>query len=50
MKLYLWRIRLKNGAEANTSMYFPADDPPQYEDGAAVAVRPLIETEIEEAD
>jgi len=48
MKLYLWRIRLSNGAEANTSIYFPADEPPEYENGEAVAIRPLLQTEIEE--
>jgi hypothetical protein len=45
--LYLWRIRLPSGAEANTSLYYPVDEPPEYEDGT-VAVRPLLETEIEE--
>lgn len=47
MKLYLWRIRLPTGAIANTSIYFPADEPPQYEDGT-VALHPLYKTEIEE--
>jgi hypothetical protein len=45
--LYQWRIRLPNGAEANTSLYYPIDEPPEYEDGT-VAVRPLFSTEIEE--
>jgi hypothetical protein len=48
MKVCLWEIRLPNGAEANTSLYYPIDEPPVYENGEAVAVRPLLETEIEE--
>ncbi len=47
MKLYLWRIKLQTGATANTSIYFPADEPPIYEDGT-VALFPLFKTEIEE--
>jgi len=49
VKEYLWRIRLPSGAEANTSLYYPLTEPPQYEDGT-VAVRPLLATEIEEED
>lgn len=50
MKVCQWRIQLANGAIANTSLYYPVNEPPEYEDGKAKALYPLLQTEIEEED